>query len=553
MTSSEDVLLQVGPVRHKKGDGTLYVMSQHVAFILNSSDTVAISHHYRDIKMQKISSEFKNKVQLQLVFHDETISLFQFTNSERSEAMRDRNRVKDLIQQLLPKYQKQANKEFGEKSRILGENRMLFQLYQDLVITHVITSEEFWSQHVPYHLATQSKVITQKTGVPNNFLTNVTVKSDGTKKFNLSNDTIQCIFKTYPAVRQKHIEYVPHQLTESEFWQKFLESHYFHKDRITTGSTKDLFNDCAKLDDNLFKNEIKDLSKNNTDCYVGSIEDDGSEDNINSISEEKSSMANIVHENIIKRFNQHSMMVLKTCEKSNLNFIPNGNDLKAPPNSSRINGTPDTALKRLRIQEKNDYEDLNPEVEPLDINQKKLKLSRVESYVNCLTREHKQDNTASKLSKAREVQKSIIYDVYEWSKTTSNQVIEPSAAVNTLGLLTPGGSLMKGISDESASLAQLVPVTVEKDLRQLYVSLGELLRHFWSCFPVTTPALEEKLMKTHDSLQKFQNAKIKPFEDQIIINHGQLNQLTNHLNLMLHTAYNKFSVWHSRRKIPNIL
>lgn len=83
MTSSEDVLLQVGPVRHKKGDGTLYVMSQHIAFILNSSDTVAISHHYRDIKMQKISSEFKNKVQLQLVFHDETISLFQFTNPER--------------------------------------------------------------------------------------------------------------------------------------------------------------------------------------------------------------------------------------------------------------------------------------------------------------------------------------------------------------------------------------------------------------------------------------------------------------------------------------
>jgi len=467
--------------------------------------------------------------------------------------MRDRNRVKDLIQQLLPKYQKQANKEFGEKSRILGENRMLFQLYQDLVITHVITSEEFWSQHVPYHLATQSKVITQKTGVPNNFLTNVTVKSDGTKKFNLSNDTIQCIFKTYPAVRQKHIEYVPHQLTESEFWQKFLESHYFHKDRITTGSTKDLFNDCAKLDDNLFKNEIKDLSKNNTDCYVGSIEDDGSDDNIISISEEKSSMANIVHENIIKRFNQHSMMVLKTCEKSNVNSIPNGNDLKVPSNSSHINGTPDTSLKRLRIQEKNDFEDLNPETEILDINQKKLKLSRVESYVNCLTREHKHDNTASKLSKAREVQKSIIYDVYEWSKSTSNQVIEPSAAVNTLGLLTPGGSLMKGISDESASLAQLVPVTVEKDLRQLYVSLGELLRHFWSCFPVTTPALEEKLMKTHDSLQKFQNAKIKPFEDQIIINHGQLNQLTNHLNLMLHTAYNKFSVWHSRRKIPNIL
>ncbi|XP_050441837.1 general transcription factor IIH subunit 1 [Adelges cooleyi] len=553
MTSSEDVLLQVGPVRHKKGDGTLYVMSQHVAFILNSSDTVAISHHYRDIKMQKISSEFKNKVQLQLVFHDETISLFQFTNPERSEAMRDRNRVKDLILKLLPKYQKQANKEFGEKNRILSDNRMLYQLYQDLVITHVITSEEFWSHHVPYHLATQSKAITQKTGVPNNFLTNVTVKSDGTKKFNLSNDTIQCIFKTYPAVRQKHIEHVPHQLTESEFWQKFLESHYFHKDRITSGTTKDLFNDCAKLDDNLFKNEIKDLSQNGVDCYVGLIEDDGSEENVNSVSEEKpSSMANLVHDNIIKRFNQHSMMVLKTCEKSNSSSISNSNDLKVSQNSSHVNGVPENSLKRLKIKDKICFDDLNPEVNTDDVNQKRLKLSRVESYVNCLTREQKNDNVTAKLSKARDVQKNIIYDVYEWSKTITNQVIEPSAAVNTLGLLTPGGSLMKGISDESASLAQLVPATVEKDLRQLYISLGELLRHFWSCFPVTTPALEEKLVKTHESLHKFQNAKIKPFEDQIIINHGQLNQLTNHLNLMLHTAYNKFSMWHSRRKIPNI-
>ncbi|XP_050521013.1 general transcription factor IIH subunit 1 [Daktulosphaira vitifoliae] len=548
MTSSEDVLLQVGPVRHKKGDGTLYVMSQHVAFILNSSDTVAISHHYRDIKMQKISSEFKNKVQLQLVFHDETISLFQFTNPERSEAMRDRNRVKDLILKLLPKYQKQANKEFGEKNRILSDNRMLYQLYQDLVITHVISSEEFWSQHVPYHLATQSKITSQKTGVPNNFLTNVTVKNDGTKKFNLSNETIQYIFKTYPAVRQKHIEYVPHQLTESEFWQKFLESHYFHKDRITSGSTKDLFNDCAKLDDNLFKNEIKDLSKTNSNCYVGLIEDDGIDDNINSTLEEKSSMANLVHDNIIKRFNQHSMMVLKTCEKSNTN----SSELKVSQNNSQINGTSEIALKRLRIKEKIGFEDLRPEITTDDFNQKRLKLSRVESYVNCLTREQKNENIVAKLSQARDIQKTILYDVYDWSKTISNQVIEPSVAVNTLGLLTPGGSLMKGISDESASLAQLVPNAVEKDLRQLYISLSELLRHFWSCFPVTTPALEEKLIKTHESLHKFQNAKIKPFEDQIIINHGQLNQLTNHLNLMLHTAYNKFSVWHSRRKLPNI-
>jgi len=31
--------------------------------------------------------------------------------------------------------------------RLLTENPLLLQLYRDLVITHVISSEEFWSQH----------------------------------------------------------------------------------------------------------------------------------------------------------------------------------------------------------------------------------------------------------------------------------------------------------------------------------------------------------------------------------------------------------------------
>lgn len=49
-TSSEDVLLSVGYVRYKKGDGTLYVMNQRLAWMLENRDTVAVSHKYADIK-----------------------------------------------------------------------------------------------------------------------------------------------------------------------------------------------------------------------------------------------------------------------------------------------------------------------------------------------------------------------------------------------------------------------------------------------------------------------------------------------------------------------
>ena len=38
----------------------------------------------------------------------------------------------------------------------------------------------------------------------------------------------------------------------------------------------------------------------------------------------------------------------------------------------------------------------------------------------------------------------------------------------------------------------LTPPQVE-ELKKLYVSSAELLRHFWSCFPANTPFLQEKV------------------------------------------------------------
>lgn len=82
------------------------------------------------------------------------------------------------------------------------------------------------------------------------FQADIKPQTDGCNglRYNLTADIIECIFKTYPAVRKKHMEYVPTKLSESEFWTKFFQSHYFHRDRIHSG-TKDIFTECAKLDD----------------------------------------------------------------------------------------------------------------------------------------------------------------------------------------------------------------------------------------------------------------------------------------------------------------
>lgn len=68
-------------------------------------------------------------------------------------------------------------------------------------------------------------------GVSGAFLADIKPQTDGCNglKYNITPDIIDCIFKTYPAVKKKYIEHVPEKLTESQFWTKFFQSHYFHR------------------------------------------------------------------------------------------------------------------------------------------------------------------------------------------------------------------------------------------------------------------------------------------------------------------------------------
>lgn len=162
-----------------------------------------------------------------------------------------------------------------EKFRLLESNPDILALYKELVVTGILSSEEFWarpelskgdnvkssknngqktSQESLVRgtetsnnlLAMQTSIINNSTqisrgfqlsdnpqivGVSNSLLSDIKPEADGANGivYNLTHETMNSIFRAYPTVKQRHLELVPDQLSEADFWVKFFQSHYFHR------------------------------------------------------------------------------------------------------------------------------------------------------------------------------------------------------------------------------------------------------------------------------------------------------------------------------------
>lgn len=304
-------------------------------FLFDVFQVLAISHNYADIKLQKISSEGKAKVQLQVVLNNNESTTFRFINPEGQKAqISDRNQVKDLLMQLLPKFKKKISNDLEEKQKILQEDPKLCELYTNLVVGKIIPAEKFWQTYMP------KKEPPQPIGVTGSFLVDVKPEaSDGGAgfKYNLTTDTIDNIFKTYPAVEAKYLDYVPHRMSESEFWTAFFQSHYFHRDRLTLGS-KDLFAECSRQDESEMRTAVSKTLAN--PLFDLRLHADTDFSDLVSTPATMDTSKLTPNQALIRRFNHHSLMVVK---------------------SSGIQEGSAADAKKARIMDKVDYPDLeNP-------------------------------------------------------------------------------------------------------------------------------------------------------------------------------------------------
>uniref|UniRef100_A0A183C017 BSD domain-containing protein n=1 Tax=Globodera pallida TaxID=36090 RepID=A0A183C017_GLOPA len=264
------LLLKVECVKYRKAGpgksplGSLCIHDDRIQWSSELEKDDQLSVPFSKVKGQRISPPNKPKVQLQLCMFNEDVATFVFMNPAHSQEQlfAERDLVKEMLQQALVRHRQLVNqmaqqsakggsdREREAKQHILQQNTHLWDMYKHLVASKLITPQDFWS----FHYKTDDKDTNgndangeqQRVGVSAGFLSSI-VQSEGINgiRLNLTTETIQAIFRTYPAVERKHLELVPHELSEQEFWSRFFQSHYFHRAAVEFNGGKQV-GECLK-------------------------------------------------------------------------------------------------------------------------------------------------------------------------------------------------------------------------------------------------------------------------------------------------------------------
>ncbi|VDK62092.1 unnamed protein product [Anisakis simplex] len=496
MAPSGELLLSVEHVKYRSQSasrspiGTFTVYEDRVVWKDNTSDdNLVIS--FNDIRGQRVSPPNKSKTQLQICLNDEQQPTFVFVNpaGDKEVHVKERDLVKETLQQALIRHRQLANQavlnaqkygraqEMQAKKKLLEQDTHLKELYKHLVASKLIPAQDFWTDY--YNAKDESN--DEKLGVSGGFLSSI-AQSEGTNgvKLNLNVDTIQSIFKTYPAVEKKHLELVPHEMTEQQFWSQFFQSHYFHRERTVAVNPTDPFADCVKADtremnkmlelpishkalDFAYLSDVPKLTDTNNEAPV--IQEDG-----------LSSKALLV-----RRCNYHSGRVLMSAQENSL--MDSGKSEKHDKSKSMDPCSSSKLYDEDTIEiESAELEDENPE----EIWEE---VTLCESDLNA---------TSNQLSPERYQELSLIVKKLAAAPTTPMEVdSDVMFGDDNFSWLT-NGSMQNGDanghkeSEHQQEKKELKPHQLAQ-LALVHDACAELLKHFWSCMPPNTKPLQEKV------------------------------------------------------------
>lgn len=386
------------------------------------------------------------------------------------------------------------------QQKLLLEDKALRNVFTQSVINFKLSPAVFWSTRLS-QLRTYALTISQHRG-PYNVLSTIkpVATSDNQVNVNVTRDTINEIFDTYPVIRKAFSELVPTSIQEGEFWSRFFNSKLFRRlrgDKINTSNSRGdvildkyiyvdlnyIERDGAPAEDERHINKLLDLQGNAEDNSqkLGNQPDITMRYSEEALKEQNN--ANVAKEKAEKGGHENEMIIL----------MKNMNKLSSKMIDMNAGAEYDSQLRSESRGDETEYQ--------MDLNLNDLNETEELKYVTLnLSSNHTLTAATENVQKAKDedVQPAVLSafltgnvflsndeginlkDTYD----TKNADIERTASEVT-ALVKQNFRTVRSLNHRDAAIKQeneILPEAVVQELITFNITVMEFLSHFWRLF-----------------------------------------------------------------------
>ncbi|WJX49920.1 hypothetical protein P8452_36296 [Trifolium repens] len=407
--------------------------------------------------------------------------------------------------------------------KILQDDRKLQKLHAELVASGKLTESEFWATKKKMLDQNESRKLKQRIGFKNFLIFDTKPTSDGRinqVKFQLTPEIKYQIFALKPAVHQAFLNFVPKKMSEVDFWNKYFKAEYLHSTKNTIAAAAEAAEDedlaVFLKDDEILEVEARkkvrrvdptlDMEADHGDDYTHLPDHGIFRDGSKEIPEAQHPL---YRRTLLQDLNRQGAVVLEGKTLDMKTEHPRAEAEILARRQHESDGVREEE-RRNRISKMIQIEDLQAQdghpVAPLCIKDPhdyfdSQQANAVKTLDDSLARTQ-QTRCSLGYEEAYGSLRASISKIE--TKGLNDPLLSPEVALKVLNGLTKNISSTKSHLGKNSheNVFDLLPSTTREKLLDHWVCSQELLRHFWSSYPITAQNLINKTRRLKDAISQ---------------------------------------------------
>ncbi|CAI0557021.1 unnamed protein product [Linum tenue] len=343
----------------------------------------------------------------------------------------------------------------------------LQKLHQQFVGGGVLTEAEFWATRKKLLEKDSNRKAKQRGGLKSSVLAESKPFIDGRTNrvtFNLTPEIVREIFSEKPAVHRAYLNFVPSKMADKDFWTKYCRAEYLQRSKNIAAAIAE----AAEDEELAIFLKPDDILANETRRKIRRVD---------------------------------PTLDMETDQGDDYSHLPDHGIFR--DGSKEVPESGNELYQRTLLQDLNRHAAVVLQGTPIDEDQ----LKDTQTVAEALERSKQERSTASKdddSSADQERLKGISQAMTIDDLRGSNDHHLAPLWIKVLSVLTHNISSTKYNLGKKPgeSLLDSLPTSVRDELLHHHISIEELMKHFWSSYPITNKYLNTKVTKLKDEMSK---------------------------------------------------